>query len=142
MKQANTPITPITPITAMKTLLLAITITTSLLSVGLAQSPHLGKLTIDTQVPLIMDGKPIGSITLKASAEIPIAQFPPDKQEPSPTPSLVTKVTAPAPASHKDSTNKDSTNTFEISKESSMPIIAFLAVLVVVVAMSIAGSRF
>ena len=138
----------------MKTLLLAITITTSLLSVGLAQSPHLGKLTIDTQVPLIMDGKPIGSITLKASAEIPIAQFPPDKQEPSPTPtpsptpsptptpSLVTNVTAPAPASHKNSTNKDSTNTFEISKESSMPIIAFLAVLVVVVAMSIAGSRF
>ena len=60
-----------------------------------------GKLAIDTQVPLVMDGKTIGSMTLKAGAEVTIVQVLPDNSV------LISR--------------GDSTDTFKVSKESLTP---------------------
>ena len=57
-----------------------IVIFSTFLSLGQAQSPHLGKLAIDTQVPLVMDGKTIGSMTLTAGAEVTIVQVLPNNE--------------------------------------------------------------
>ena len=66
-----------------------------------AESPKQGTLAIDTQIPLVMEGKTVGSMTLKAGAAVTIVQVLPDNQV------LISR--------------GDSTNTFKVSKESLTP---------------------
>ena len=60
-----------------------------------------GTLAIDTQIPLVMDGKTVGSMTLKAGATVTIVQILPDNQV------LISR--------------GDTTNTFKVSKDSLTP---------------------
>ena len=79
----------------MKAILLLILIAANCLH---ASTP--GTLANDTQVPLVMDGKTVGSMTLKAGAAVTIVQILPDNQV------LI---------------SRGDSNTFKVSKESLTP---------------------
>ena len=87
----------------MKTLILT-TLLTALTTfspiVAMAQTRP-GTLATDTQIPLVVDGKTVGSMTLKAGATVTIVQILPDNQV------LISR--------------GDTTNTFKVSKDSLTP---------------------
>lgn len=51
-----------------------------LVASAIAQAPKQGTLATDTQIPLVVEGKTVGSMTLKAGAEVTIVQILPNNE--------------------------------------------------------------
>ena len=87
----------------MKTLILTTLLTalTTFSPMSVMAQTRPGTLATDTQIPLVVDGKTVGSMTLKAGATVTIVQILPDNQV------LISR--------------GDTTNTFKVSKDSLTP---------------------